>query len=323
MKMRARNGTNCRGCGSIAALLVLGILAPLPGHALERGGINTGGTSFFDGFAGLAPGCTYIQYLTHDTFTQSNGTGGDKLPVSATLDVNAVAPQLACNSDMKLFGGVLGWNTIVPFANQDAGGVLTSNGTGLGDIMAGPYIQFPPIMQGGHPVFSHGFELDIFTPTGKFSSGKNVNPGNDYWSISPFWKATWLPAQGWEVSWRLSYIHNFDYLSAANVAGYAGTGALEHAGDGAWVNFTASREFFKDFYFGLNGYWLKQFASDRLAGGATAPLGQQESLYMGPGFHYTFNPKNILNVNVYLPVYNENALSGGYQVNLQYIHPLN
>ncbi len=309
--------------GLAAGLLTLGSAALTPASALERGGINTGGTSFFDGFAGLEPGCTYIQYLAHDTFTQGNDANGNKLPVPLTLDVNAVVPQIACNSDMKLFGGTLGWNTIVPFANQDAGGFLTSNGTGLGDILVGPYIQFPPIMRDGHPVFSNGFELDFLTPTGKYSGTQNVNPGNDYLSISPFWKATWLPAHGWEVSWRLNYIHNFNYLSSANNAAYGGFGALQRAGDGAWLNFTASRELFKDFYFGVNGYWLKQLTSDTLANGATAPLGQQESLYMGPGFHYTFDPKNMVNFNVYLPVYNVNALSGGYQLNLQYIHPLN
>jgi hypothetical protein len=314
----------CVSLVALAAGLLLGSAALAPASALERGGINTGGTSFFDGFAGLAPGCTYIQYLTHDTFTQANDANGNKIPLGVTLDINAAAPQIACNSDLKLFDGVLGWNTIIPFANQDAGGVLTSNGTGLGDVMVGPYIQFPPVMSGGHPVFSHGFEFDIFTPTGKFSASQNVNPGNDYWSISPFWKATWLPAQGWEVSWRLSYIHNFDHIHSVNASQYAAPdGTIQHAGDGGWVNFTVSREFVKDFYFGLNGYWLKQFAADTLPGGAAAPLGQQESLYMGPGFHYTLDPKNIVNFNVYLPVYNVNALSGGYQLNLQYIHPLN
>ena len=30
----------------------------------------------------------------------------------------------------------------------------------------------------------------------------------------------------------------------------------------------------------------------------------------------------MVNFNVYLPVYDANTLSGGYQVNLQYVHPL-
>jgi hypothetical protein len=50
---------------------------------------------------------------------------------------------------------------------------------------------------------------------------------------------------------------------------------------------------------------------------------RQESLCLGPGFHYKIDPKNIVNVNLYLPVTDVNAPSGGYQLNLHYIHPLN
>ncbi len=133
-------------------------------------------------------------------------------------------------------------------------------------------------MDGGHPVFSHGFEFDIFTPSGKYSARLPVNPGNDYWSLSPFWKATWLPTQGWEISWRLSYIYNFDHNSNPNEAGPL-SATVKHNGDGVWLNFTASREIFKDFYFGLNGYWLKQLTGDIGATGALAKTQQEFALY--------------------------------------------
>jgi hypothetical protein len=302
--------------GVAAGLLSLGVAALTPAAAAERTGINLGTTSFFDGFAGLEPGCTLITYAGHDTFNSATDKSGNKV-ADAQLDVNYLVPQVACNSDMKLYGGTLGWNTIVPFSEQNSGSGIPTNGGGLGDILVGPYIQFPPIMSGGHPVFSHGFEFDIIAPTGKYNSSIPVNPGNDYWSISPFWKATWLPAHGWEVSWRANYIHNFDHQSNPNASG-----TLRN-GDGVWLNFTASREIFKDFYFGMNGYWLKQLSNDTGLGGSQLANTQQESLYIGPGFHYTMDPKNIVNFNVYLPVYDANALSGGYQVNMQYIHPLN
>ena len=196
-------------------------------------------------------------------------------------------PQVACSSDYKLFGGYLGWNTIVPFSEQDTGaGVVPgpNNGTGLSDIIVGPSLTFPAIVKDGHPVFAHGLEFDIIAPTGKYNSSIPVNPGNDYWSISPFWKATWLPAHGYEVSWRVNYIHNFDHISSTNVAGPGGATEIRN-GDGVWANFTASKELFKDFYFGLNGYWLKQLSGDTVVG-AGKLNNAQESLYMGPGFHY-------------------------------------
>jgi hypothetical protein len=308
--------------GGLAAVLpILASGAPIPVAAAERTGINLGSTSFFDGFAGVAPGCTLIAYLGHANFRTLTGPDGSKI-ADAHLDGDYFVPQFTCNSSWKISGGTLGWDTIIPIGSQSSGnGYFATNGAGLGDILTGPYIQFPPIVSGGRPVFSHGFEADIIVPSGKYSATLPINPGNDYWSLNPFWKATWLPAPHWEISWRLNYIYNFDRQSNPNVAGPLRS-TVKHNGNGVWLNFTTSREIFKDFYFGLNGYWLKQLTGDT---GVNGPLPdtQQESLYMGPGFHYTFDPANILNFNLYLPVYDANALSGGYQVNFQYIHPLN
>jgi hypothetical protein len=299
----------------LAAGLAAGVLAG-SAFAAERTGINTGTTSFFDGFGGDQPGCTYIQYLGYDKFKTVNDASGSKL-ADFDLGVTYGVPQLACSSSYKLFGGALGWNTIVPVSGLNSSTAAT-HGAGLGDIVAGPTLVWTPIIQEGRPVFAHGVELDIFVPTGKYSSGSAINPGNDYWSLSPFWRATYLPAPGWEFSWRVSYIYNFDHRSAVNVAGPGGTTVTQN-GDGLWLNFTASKEIFKNFYFGANGYWLKQLHADK----GTVGGQQQESFYFGPGFHYTIDPKNMINFNVYLPVYDANSLSGGYQVNLQYIHPLN
>jgi hypothetical protein len=305
--------------GLVAGLLTFGTTALMPAAAAERTGINLGNTSFFDGFADVEPGCAYIQFLGHDAFNTVNGSNGNKA-FDARLDINYAVPQVTCNSDYKFFGGTLGWNVILPVSEQSSS-FFSTNGIGVGDFLTGPYIQFPPVMSNGRPVFSQGFEFDIITPTGKHDASVAINPGNDFWSINPFWKATWLP-DSWEVSWRLHYIHNFDHLSTPNVAGPGGATVLRN-GDGVWLNFTASRELFKDFYFGLNGYWLKQISGDTGQSGVNLAGTQQESLYIGPGFHYKIDPKNIVNFNVYLPVTDVNAPSGGYQVNLQYIHPLN
>jgi hypothetical protein len=307
--------------GLAAGLSILASGAPVPTVAAERAGLNLGATSFFDGFAGVAPGCTLIAYVGHETIKTLTGPDGGKI-ADAHLDADYLVPQLACNSSLKLFGGTLGWNTIVPFANASSDtSFLATNGAGLGDIVTGPYIQFAPMMRGGRPVFSQGFEFDFITPSGKYSAALPINPGNDYWSLNPLWKATWLPAPGWEVSWRFNYIYNFDHGSNPNVAGPLDA-TVKRNGDGVWLNFTASREIFKDLYFGLNGCWLKQVTNDKGVNGALANT-QQESLYMGPGLHYTFDPTNIVNVNLYLPVYDANALSGGFRLNLQYAHPLN
>jgi hypothetical protein len=68
---------------------------------------------FFDGFAGVEPGCTYIQYLGHDTFNTIDGPNGSKA-FDAKLDVNYALPQFSCNSRYTLFGGTLGLDANVP-----------------------------------------------------------------------------------------------------------------------------------------------------------------------------------------------------------------
>jgi hypothetical protein len=307
-------------CGLVAGRLAFENAALMDVTAAERAGTNLGTTSFFDGFAGVEPGCTYIQYLGHDVFNTVNGPEGSKA-FDAHLEVKYAVTQFTCNSPDKLFGATLGWDTNVPVSGQSSN-FFPTNGAGGGDIITGPYIQFPPVKSNGREVFSQGFEFDIITATGKYNASKTINPGNDFWSINPFWKATWLPASSWEVSWRLNYIHNFDHLSTQNAAGPGGASVLRN-GDGAWLNFTASHELFKDFYFGLNGYWLRPLSGDTGLNGVKLIATQQDSLYMGPGFHYMIDSKNIVNVNLFLPVRDVNAPSGGYQVNLQYIHPLN
>lgn len=305
MAWNFRNWHRSPGLAAVAAVAI----CAAPAMAAERTGINLGATSFYDGFGGLTPGCTYVQYVGRDTFDAYNGPDGNKLH-DWELSSTYVAPQIACTTDRKILGSLFGWNTIIPFSGQSAD-PLTSNGFGLGDITFGPYLAFPAVMSGGKPVFVHGVELDIIAPSGKYDSSKNINPGNHYWSLAPFYKATWLFAPGWELSGRINYIHNYDHSES---------GISYHTGDGMWVNFTASYEIVKSFHLGLNGYWLKQFEEDSVGGVKTADS-KQESLYIGPGFHYTLDPKNIFNFNVYLPVSDENTFSDGIQVNLQYIHP--
>ncbi len=304
--------------GLAAGLLTLGA-ALTPAAADERKGINLGTTSFFDGFGGAAPGCTYIQYMGHDGFNTATNGSGNKV-ANVNLDVNYFVPQLACSSDIKVLGGLIGWNTIVPFSEQDSSS-FPANGSGLGDLLVGPYIAWAPIVKDGRPVFANSVEFDIIAPTGKFSSTAVANPGNDYWSISPFWRATYLPAPGWEVSWRTNYLHNFDHQTPTpfNPDGVP----VVVNGDAVWINFTLSKEIAKNLHFGLNGYWLKQLSGDTGLGGTKIANSQVESLYIGPGVHYEIDRHNMVNFNVYLPVYDANTLSGGYQVNLQYIHPLN
>ena len=235
--------------------------------AAERNGINLGTTSFFDGFGGDKPGCTYIQYIGHDTFNSLHGANGQKEAVPTQLDVNYIVPQLACSSDYKLFGGALGWNTIVPFAEQDSGnGALvpgTTNGGGLGDILVGPTLTFAPIMRDGRPVFAQSFEFDIIAPTGKYDAS-NERQSRQRLLVHRSILEGDLPSGSGLGNQLAPQLH--PQLRSHQTTRMPLARSRRHPccamATASGLNFAASKEIFKDFYFGVNGYWLKQLAAD-------------------------------------------------------------
>lgn len=297
----------------ILAAGMLAVTTSTPSGAAERAGINLGVTSFFDGFGSTDPGCTYLHYGGYNAFDTYNGPDGHTI-ADWSLQAAYTVQQIACNAGWTVLGTVPGAGVVVPIGGQDISPSppLFDNGTGLGDIMLDLYLQFKPVKRGGRAVFSQAVGVDFLSPSGKYDVTKTVNPGNGYWSVNPLWRATVLPLPHWEISWRANYIHNFDHSPQ---------GVKRHTGDGVWLNFTTSYEIFKDFYFGLNGYWLKQLEPDEI-GGVAVPNTRQESLYVGPGFHYTFPSKDVLNFNVYLTVEDKNTFSDSVQVNFQYVHKL-
>ena len=130
----------------LAAVLPVLAGGPAPAAAAERTGINLGVTSFFDGFSRVTPGCTLLVYLGHGNFRTFTGPDGSPI-ADAHLDASYLAPQLACNSNWKLFGGTLAGHIIAPLGNQSSdNGNFATNGAGPGDILTGLYIQFPPIV---------------------------------------------------------------------------------------------------------------------------------------------------------------------------------
>jgi hypothetical protein len=290
--------------------------------------INLGATTFRDGFLPTNPGCAYFQYFRRNSWNEIHDKDGHDVAAFKRLDIEATAgaSQLACATPIKIFAGTLGFETLVPIANlssssNPSGIVLQDNGFGLGDIFFATYLQMPPVMQNGRPIYSQRFELTFIAPVGKFDSDKDLNQGSGYWSVNPYWAATWFPLPKWELTWRAHYLYNFPTTNIAtslvpNVQDLFKSG---QAGQAAWVNFTLGYAVTGKASIGLTGYYLRQLTDDQLNGRSYSG-GKEEALYMGPGFHYEFNAKNAMNINVYLPVDDENRPSGGFQFNLVYGH---
>ncbi|MGB5993402.1 MAG: transporter, partial [Desulfobacterales bacterium] len=140
--------------GVVFALIVT-LATGLPVQAYDLPSVNLGFTSFLDGGPPSGPGfyfSQYIQYWTSDELTDSNG---DRLlPTVADEDLEAwiSLSQFIYQSDQALlFGGKWGLDVIIPIVGLDFSSTLGAagpqdNGTGLGDILVGPFLQWDPIM---------------------------------------------------------------------------------------------------------------------------------------------------------------------------------
>jgi len=288
--------------------------------------LNLGATTFADGFLPTKPGCSYFQYLRRNSWNKIHDKDGNKISAFKDLEINATgeASQLACATRVKILGGTLGFHTLVPAgdvhsSSDPSGIVLQDNGLGFGDIFFATYLQMPPVIRNGRPVFSQRFELTAIAPVGSFSSNKDLNLSSGYWSLNPYWAGTWFPHPKWEITWRAHYLYNFETSKIAtslipNVGQLFKNG---QAGQAAWTNFTFGYSVTDKVSIGLTGYYLKQLTDDKF-NGVSYSGGKEEALYMGPGAQFRFDKKNVMNINVYFPVEDKNRPSGGVQLNLVY-----
>jgi hypothetical protein len=292
----------------------------------EPSGINLGGTSFMDGFGGSTPGFVYQQYFQMQHFNGINDTTGHNVPVFKNPSITAIVSlnQLIYVTPYHLFGGTLGATALLPivdlnasFAHDSLVALKANRGLGVGDLTWGPFLQFPPVISGGRPVFDTRMELDIVSPIGGYDTSKDINPSSGFWSINPYWAMTALPTPNTEVSVRLHYLHNFQNSQPASSAPLP-AGTTTQAGDAAWANFTASYVVMPGLNVGINGYYFKQFTDDHVDGMVQKGT-ETESISMGPGAMYMIDHQNIAFLNVYLPVVKKNT-TNGFNVILRYIH---
>ena len=309
--------------------LWVGVFWITPAQAYDLPGVNLGFTSFLDGGPPAGPGFyyqLYIQYLTSDEFKDSNGNR--LLPSFANEDINVWIflnqGIYQSNTDIPLLKGKWGLDVIVPVVSTDIsygtpGPFPEDNGTGFGDLLVGPFIQWDPIMGKKGPIMLNRVEFQLIFPTGKYDENKELNPGSNFFSFNPYWAATLFFTPKWTASWRLHYLWN-DKNDDPNRALRATFGATEsRAGQAIHLNFASAYEVLeKRLRVGVNGYYLKQIA-DTEVNGNDVPNSKEKVLGIGPGAVYHFSQNDHLFFNVYFETAAENRPQG-YRFNLRWTH---
>ena len=299
----------------VLCLVVTVMLFSGPAFAYLQPSVNLGFTSFLDGGPPAGPGhyiSEYLQFYSADKL--ADGPPGD-----GEVDAWILMNQYIYQSDQPiLFGGEWGLNVMLPIVSLDMDSpYLTVNGTGLGDLLVGPFIQWDPIMGEKGPLMLNRIELQTIFPTGDYDESKNLNQGSNHYSFNPYWAATVFLGPKVTVSWRLHYLWNDenDEFTAGDQIPFKVD--LE-PGEAVHANFTAAYEVMpKQLRLGINGYWFDQISETKVNG---VDADDDEKVFaIGPGMVYHFSQDSHLFFNTYFESGAENRPEGD-RFNLRYVH---
>ena len=243
--------------------------------------VNLGDTSFNDGIAN--PG-----WLLEETFdfyqaNHFNGPDGGRVPGQNKLTTASAVTHLAYISKYQWLGAYLGAEILVPLAdiNLDTSLTASSRVSGIGDLTISPLImQWNNLTLFGQPFFQR-IALPVDFPTGQYDASRPANPGNNIYSINPYYAFTVFPISKLDFSARLNYLWNSE-----NDNPYQGIHASNtQPGQAFHANFAASYEVLKGLRMGINGYALQQLTDDKINGGNLA--NSKERVFgIGPGLVY-------------------------------------
>ncbi|MDO9079294.1 MAG: transporter [Desulfuromonadales bacterium] len=291
-------------------------LCAVPATAYDLPAVNLGFTSFLDGGPPAGPGHYLSEYVQYYTADRLNDDDGNKIPGVEGVNVSVAMTQYIYQSNQPLLlGGKWGVNVMLPLVAFDAD-VLPDNGTGLGDLLIGPYLQWDPIMGANGPRFMHRIELQTVLPTGDYDRNKALNQGSNHWSFNPYWSATAFFGPKVTASWRLHYLLNGKNDDPNNFSG--ATNSLK-PGQAFHANFAADYEVLpKQLRIGVNGYYLDQF-TDSERDGVKVKGWQEKVLAVGPGLVWHFSQDAHLFANGYIETEARNRPQGE-RYNLRFVY---
>ncbi len=288
---------------SFLLFIVLFLFASKAAFAYDVRAVNLGTTHFLDGMPLPAGAGWYVrQYLIDYTSNRLTTITGNTL-ITDQFSSLASLTHIIYQSKVEVLGGYFGADTIIPYVfdlHMDSNLIgLTSSGSGFDDLLAGPFIQWNPIMLKGRPFFANRLEVDVYFPTGKFTTDHPINPGFGFYSVEPYWAATIFLVPRWTVSWRAHLLFNQRNRKTDITSG-----------DTFHINFASSVALIPHrLRVGMSGYYLKQLENSRFRGEWT-PNSREQVFAIGPGILVVFNKRMFLSFHAYFESLAENRPEG-------------
>jgi hypothetical protein len=295
------------------------------------GGINLGFTTFLDGGPPAGPGFYFTQYFQYYRSRELLDSGRHELafPHTYKLDTRVSLTQFIYQSTIGgPFDSKLGLDVIIPWVGLDLSPgrePLRDNGSGIGDILIGPYLQWDPVMGEKGPRFMQRVEFQMIFPTGKYSDTKEINPGANHFYFNPYWSGTFFHTPRCTSSIRFHYLWNAKNNDPpdAIVAQYSPQESdLDvrdmKAGQAIHANVATAYELIANrLRVGLNGYFLKQLTDTKID--TDSVRGRKEQVFaLGPGLVYHFSQESHLFINTYFEFEAKNRPEGT-RLNLRFV----
>src|SRR5512143_1687665 len=281
-----------KNCSAIVGLVA--ILCASSALAFNQPPMNLGLTDVLDG-ALPGPGTyftEYIQAYQSDEFKDQNGNNVPGDPkVANVLAMN----QFVHVYKHKILGGHIGADVLLPVVAISTSGTfgapgpdVTSNPAWLGDLTAGPFLQWFDTKLLGRPFFQR-VELDLSLPTGQYDKAYMINPGSNHWVIEPYYAFSWFLTPEFSTSWRIHYTYNTKNDEPFGPP----TVTSVKPGQAFHFNCSFEYEFVKNLRGAVAGYYLKQLTEDETNG--VKGTGSKEQVFaIGPAVSWAASPNFFL-----------------------------
>lgn len=283
-------GHNANGV-SWRLVLLVSMLCALPalGQQVPLPPVDLGATSFVDGIGG--PGVFLQNIVEPFHASQFNGSNGQKLPGSNSIDTFASITEVAYTSRYRIAGAYWGGELLVPVVHVDLDTDLGVRGsqTGIGDLIFSPFLlQWPEKKLFGKPFYQRLHVAEFVVPTGRYDRNAAVNVSSHVVSAGPHYAFTLLLSPNWETSARLHYVWN----SANNDPNPGYNASSIQPGQAFHFNATLSRKLHPRLRAGVAGYYLKG-TTDPKIGSVSLANSREQIGGIGPGLWVATKPLEI------------------------------